>query len=121
MKYILIYLSALSLILETGISFANFSGMSMTESPVESVETMVDQVLVDSKLEKKMSANRKDYKKLREALIKGSLRDNDVLRNIVKARDDLLQRPDEYTYTQDYLKSTAQEFGYNEQIVTSVQ
>ena len=103
------------------VSYANFSGFSMTESLVESAEVIIDQVLVDCKLEEKMSSQPKEYKELRSALIRGVLKDNDVLRSIVKVRDDMIsvkslpeeQQEQEYDLTQLYLKNTAIGFGYH--------
>jgi hypothetical protein len=120
MKYFLISILALNPMCVPHVSYANFSGLSMTESLVESAESIIDQVLVESKLEEKMASQPREYKKLRSALIRGVLKDNDVLRNIVKVRNDMSvirtlssdQQSQEYTFTQDYLKTTAHEFGY---------
>jgi hypothetical protein len=126
MKYILISLLALTPTLKPAFCYADFSGFSMTESPVGSVEAIVDEVLKDSKLENKMSSQQKDFQKLREALIRGALKDDEVLRNIVKVQNEILpsiktmdedQQNREYTFNQDYLKSTAEEFGYSESFV----
>jgi hypothetical protein len=125
MKYILVSVLAISPMCSPQVCYADFSGFSMTESPVASVESIIDEVLTNSKLENKMAAQPKDFENLRSALIKGSLKDNEVLRSIVKVRNDILpgiknlpedQQLREYAYSQDYLKSTAEEFGYNERV-----
>lgn len=124
MKFLLISLFALTLYYPT-ISYADF-GFSMTESPSARVEAIVDQVLIASNLEEKLPE--KDFNNLRDALIRGALKDHEVLRNIVKVKKEFPsiknlpqeQRLREIAYSQEYLKSTGQEFGYNEQKLSGI-
>ncbi len=106
-------------------AFANFSGITMTmaDSPVQSVENIIYDVIQGSKLDEKMKAKYEDVAALRKALIKGALKDDEVLRYLVKIRDEVLpsiknmpidQQEREYEFCQIYLKKTAEEFGYKE-------
>ena len=104
---------------------ANFAGMTMAmaESPAESIENIVDDVIKNSKLEDRMVSQYENVGSLRKALIKGCQKDNEVLRSLVKLRDEILpsvknlppeEQEREYIFSQTYLKTVAAEFGYRE-------
>jgi hypothetical protein len=125
MRYIIVSLVAVILNFPF-FCHADFSGFSMVESPVDSIESIINQVLTTSNLEREMASQPKNFENLKEALIRGSIKDHYVLRSIVKVKNDLPgikklpaeERDREIAYSQEYLKSTAQEFGYNEVVLT---
>ncbi|MES2769271.1 MAG: hypothetical protein V4596_09000 [Bdellovibrionota bacterium] len=107
------------------LAFANFSGITMTfaDSPVPFIENIIYDVIQESKLDERMKIQYEDVTALKKALIKGALKDDEVLRNLVKIRDEVLpstknmpidQQEREYEFCQIYLKKTAEEFGYRE-------
>lgn len=106
-------------------SFANFGGisMSMSNSPIDYIEKVIDDVIHESQLDEELILEGKNEKDLRRALLKGALKDEDVLKSLVRMKEQTLPAAKEKAYdeqkkdlafNQTYLKRVAQEFGYRD-------
>lgn len=106
-------------------SFANFGGISMemSNSPIDYIEKVIDDVVHESQLDYELVLNGKSEKNMKRALLKGALKDDDVLKSLVRMREETLPAAKEKAYddqqkelafNQTYLTRVAEEFGFRD-------
>lgn len=125
MRYILV-----TLLLIVSITIApkrawSYFGFAVIESPAQSIESIVDDILRDSNMQESMKDQPLDVENLRKALIKGALENKDVMQALLVMRNETLPaippmpleaHEKEYFFAQVSLRATAQDYGYKEEL-----
>lgn len=108
----------ISIITTATVASANFGGFSMTETPLSSMETVIDNLLHEAKLDQKYVDRPSNLLNIKKALLKGCSKDYTLLHTLrgqtIESQNAKEVNSADESLRQNLILSTARIYGYLE-------